>query len=89
MVKVKMFESSESFKEPAFEMPPIDKEVFYEVVNTRRSTRIFAQDPVPEDAIMRCVDAAQKAPEFFQICSAGSCTMLLIPARKNAWWMHV
>ena len=62
MVKVKMFESSESFKEPAFEMPPIDKEVFYEVVNTRRSTRIFAQDPVPEDAIMRCVDAAQKAP---------------------------
>ena len=88
MVKVKMFESSESFKEPALEMPPIDKKVFYEVVNTRRSTRIFAQDPCRKmpscDALMR-----HKKPRIPPICSAGSCTMLLIPARKNAWWMHV
>ena len=31
-------------------------------LSTRRSTRIYALDEVPEDVILRCVDAAQVAP---------------------------
>jgi nitroreductase len=62
MVKVKMFASVTGGDEPALEMPKLDAEAFYEVVNTRRSVRIFAKDEVPEEVILRCVDAAQKAP---------------------------
>ena len=36
--------------------------VFYDVVDSRRSTRIYAQDGIPDDVIDRVVDAAQKAP---------------------------
>lgn len=62
MVKVKMFAGVDASAEPAVNMPPLDAAAFYEVVDSRRSTRIFAADPVPEDVINRCVDAAQKAP---------------------------
>ncbi len=62
MVKVKMFAGVDARAEPAEDMPPLDAAAFYEVVDSRRSTRIFAADPVPEDVIDRCVDAAQKAP---------------------------
>ena len=62
MVKVKMFAGVDSQAEPAVDMPPLDADAFYEVVNSRRSTRIYAADPVPEEVIQRCVDAAQKAP---------------------------
>ena len=62
MVKVKMFAGVDARAEPAVDMPPLDAAAFYEVVDSRRSTRIFAADPVPEDVIDRCVDAAQKAP---------------------------
>ena len=44
------------------EMPDIDSKAFYEVIDSRRSTRIYAEDPVPEDVIRRAAEAAQKAP---------------------------
>jgi len=62
MVKVKMFASVGHEAQPALEMPPMNAEAFYEVIDSRRSTRIYAADEVPEDVIERCVDAAQKAP---------------------------
>lgn len=62
MVKVKMFDSVQGVRDPAVEMPAIDAAAFYDVVNSRRSTRIYATDKVPEEVIKRCVEAAQKAP---------------------------
>ena len=62
MVKVKMFSSVQASQEPAMEMPPLDARAFYDVVDSRRSTRIYAKDSVADEAIARVVDAAQKAP---------------------------
>ncbi|MEE2918593.1 MAG: nitroreductase family protein [Bacteroidota bacterium] len=62
MVKVKMFSSVGTERSPAMEMPDIDSKAFYEVIDSRRSTRIYAEDPVPEDVIRRAAEAAQKAP---------------------------
>ena len=62
MVKVKMFASVETEQAPAAEMPVLDTKAFYDVVDSRRSTRIYAKDEVPEEVITRVVDAAQKAP---------------------------
>lgn len=62
MVKVKMFSSVQSAPEKAVDMPPMDADAFYQVVDSRRSTRIYAEDIIPEDVIQRVVDAAQKAP---------------------------
>lgn len=62
MVKVKMFSAVEGERQPALEMPALDAAAFHEVVHSRRSTRIYALDEVPEDVILRCVDAAQVAP---------------------------
>jgi nitroreductase len=62
MVKVKMFASVGQVNEPALEMPPLDADAFYEVVDSRRSTRVFSADPIPKEVVLRCVDAAQKAP---------------------------
>ncbi|MDA9755557.1 nitroreductase family protein [Flavobacteriales bacterium] len=62
MVKVKMFSSIGTEQAPAAEMPELDTQAFYDVVDSRRSTRIYAKDEVPDDVIARVVDAAQKAP---------------------------
>ena len=62
MVKVKMFSSVGTEQASAAEMPVLDAKAFYDVVDSRRSTRIYAKDEVPEDVIARVVDAAQKAP---------------------------
>ena len=62
MVKVKMFSSIGTEQAPAAEMPELDAQAFYDVVDSRRSTRIYAQDEVSDDVIARVVDAAQKAP---------------------------
>lgn len=35
---------------------------FYEVVRTRRSVRSYKPDPIPEEALMRILDAARIAP---------------------------
>ena len=62
MVKVKMFDSVSREAMPAMEMPPLDAQAFHEVVDSRRSVRIYAADGVPDDVVDRCVDAAHKAP---------------------------
>ena len=49
MVKVKMFDSVSREAMPAVEMPPLDAHAFHEVVDSRRSVRIYAADGVPED----------------------------------------
>lgn len=36
--------------------------LFYEVVNSRRTVRDFLPDPVPTEVLERCIDAACKAP---------------------------
>jgi nitroreductase len=64
MVKVKVFDSTEaraSARRPA-EAPPTDAAAFHAVVESRRSVRIFTDDPVPEDVVTRCLDAALLAP---------------------------
>lgn len=62
MVKVKMFEGVQRDPQPAQQMPPMDREAFYKVVDSRRSVRIYAEDAVPAEVIARCIEAAQKAP---------------------------
>ena len=62
MVKVKMFSSVSAEPDAALDMPKLDAGVFYDVVDSRRSTRIYAQDGIPDEVIDRVVDAAQKAP---------------------------
>ena len=62
MVKVKMFDAVSREAMPAMEMPPLDAHAFHEVVDSRRSVRIYAADVVPEEVVDRCVDAAHKAP---------------------------
>ena len=64
MIKVKMFDASsanEAVKIPA-DVPPTDAAAFYEVVNSRRSVRIFTDEPVPEALMRRAMDAALMAP---------------------------
>lgn len=62
MVKVKMFESRSDANREALDMPPLDPKAFMEVVESRRSVRVFSKDPIPESVIEACVSAAQKAP---------------------------
>ena len=62
MVKVKMFESQTHMDREALDMPALDADGFMEVVESRRSVRVFAKDPVPEEVVNACVRAAQLAP---------------------------
>ncbi len=64
MVKVKVFDSSaaRSSKRALEPAPEVDAKAFYEVVESRRSTRIYADVSVPEDVVRRAMDAALKSP---------------------------
>lgn len=64
MVKVKVFDSSaaRASKRQVIEAPATDAGAFYEVVDSRRSVRIYADEPVPEEVVRRAMDAALKAP---------------------------
>lgn len=42
--------------------PDIDAEAFFQVIESRRSVRVFEPTPVPEEVVRRCLDAALKAP---------------------------
>ena len=80
-----MFDSVGGEREPALEMPELDASAFYKVVDSRRSTRIYAEDPVPDDVARRCVEAAQKAPnssnlqcwELYQVKDEGRKALLV------------
>ena len=64
MVKVKVFDSSaaKASKRQLMEAPATDAGAFYDVVDSRRSVRIYADESVPEEAVRRAMDAALKAP---------------------------
>ena len=64
MVKVKVFDSSaaRASERVVAEAPATDAQAFYEVVESRRSVRIYAHEPVPEEVVRRAMDAALKAP---------------------------
>ena len=76
MVKVKMFESQAHVDREALDMPALDADGFMEVVESRRSVRVFAKDPVPEEVVDACVRAAQLAPNSSNLQICGSETML-------------
>lgn len=64
MVKVKIFDAKEaqaSKRLPA-EAEALDAKAFHAVVKSRRSVRIYTDAPVPEEAMRRCLEAAQLAP---------------------------
>lgn len=62
MSKVKIFKPVENKSRAAAEAPATDAAAFHAVVDSRRSVRLYADDPVPEDVMEACIDAALKAP---------------------------
>lgn len=64
MVKVKVFDSKDATSKPRerAEAPLHDAAAFHAVVEARRSVRIYTDEPVPEEVMRRCLDAAQLAP---------------------------
>jgi nitroreductase len=64
MVKVKVFDSTEATRRPRVpeSAPTVDAAAFHAVVQSRRSVRIYTDEPVPEDVVRRCIDAALLAP---------------------------
>ena len=64
MVKVKVFDSSaaRASERVVAEALATDAQAFYDVVESRRSVRIYAHEPVPEEVVRRAMDAALKAP---------------------------
>ena len=64
MSKVKIFKPVEKKSRAAAEAPATDAAAFHAVVDSRRSVRVYADDPVPEDVMEACMDAALKAPKI-------------------------
>jgi nitroreductase len=64
MVKVKMFDSK-GLKEkprPAVKAEQFDAQVFHDLVRSRRSVRIYADDAIPEEVVERVMESALLAP---------------------------
>jgi nitroreductase len=65
--------SVKEYDEPA---PATDFEAFAKVVESRRSVRRFADEPIPDEVVERCLDLALLAPtssnlqcwEFYRVC---------------------
>ena len=62
MVKVKMFDTPEDPERQAVFAPSTDSKAFHDIVKSRRSVRFFSSDPIPQDVIDKCIDAALLAP---------------------------
>ena len=62
MSKVKIFAPVEEKKREAMDAPATDAAAFHAVVDSRRSVRVYADDPIPAEVMDACVDAALKAP---------------------------
>ena len=62
MVKVKMFDTPEDKARPSVHAPKTDAKAFHDIVESRRSVRFFSSDPIPQDVIDQCIDAALLAP---------------------------
>lgn len=55
-------EEKPSVKQYYEEAPPTDFEAFATVVESRRSVRRFAEEPIPDEIVERCMDLALLAP---------------------------
>ena len=62
MSKVKIFASVEEKRREAADAPRTDAQAFHAVVDSRRSVRVYADDPIPAEVMDACLDAALKAP---------------------------
>lgn len=64
MVKVKVFDNTEATSRPRVPeaAPAVDAAAFHAVVESRRSVRVYTDEPVPEPVVRRCIDAALLAP---------------------------
>ena len=49
------------------ELPEINVTEFKKVVETRRSVRLYTDDPIPEDVMRQCLDMALLAPSSFNL----------------------
>ena len=48
-------------------LPEIDPQQFKKVIETRRSIRLYTDEPVPEDVMRQCLDMALLAPSSFNL----------------------
>ena len=62
MVKAKIFAGVEKKSRAAADAPKTDAKAFHAVVDSRRSVRVYADEPVPKAVVDACLDAALKAP---------------------------
>ena len=62
MSKVKIFASVEEKRREAADAPRTDAQAFHAVVDSRRSVRVYADDPIPAEVMDACLDAALKSP---------------------------
>ena len=62
MSKVNIFKPVEQKSRDAAVAPPTDAAAFHAVVDSRRSVRVYADDPIPSEVMEACMDAALKAP---------------------------
>ena len=57
-----MFDTPEDNARPSVDAPKTDAKAFHDIVESRRSVRFFSSDPIPQDVIDQCIDAALLAP---------------------------
>ena len=62
MVKANIFQGVEKKNRRAADVAATDAKAFHAVVDSRRSVRVYANDPVPQEVVDACLDAALKAP---------------------------
>ena len=62
MSKVEIFAPVDQKRREAVPAPETDAAAFHAVVDSRRSVRVYADDPIPEAVMTACIDAALKAP---------------------------
>ena len=57
-----MFDTPDDNARPSVDAPKTDAKAFHDIVESRRSVRFFSSDPIPQDVIDQCIDAALLAP---------------------------
>ena len=83
MSKVDIFAPVEEKKREAAQAPQVDSSAFHDVVDSRRSVRVYADDPVPSDIMKACIDAALKAPNSSNL-QAWEIHHVVSPEKKKA-----
>ena len=83
MSKVKIFAPVEEKKREAADAPPTDAPAFHAVVDSRRSVRVYADDPIPAEVMDACLDAALKAPNSSNL-QAWEMHHVVSPDKKQA-----